>query len=342
MIMKVDQIIVAKETREGEARVALTPTSVSSLISKHYRVMIESEAGINAGFKDEEYIQAGASIFKLNSGFPQQSLLLRVKRPIKSRERLENELLSPGTVMMGFLDPFDVDHENHIVNWHALDITTISLELLHLTADDPRNAQAAMSRFAGRLALQDALQHYRGLLPKKASVFGTGPAALSAAFAAKELQLPVQVFGRQERYRQAIETAGIVYYVLPEIDQDAFIRTHLRNETIIITAARSMGEKAPLLIDEASLAVLPENSVIVDLSAGEGGSVVGSKEDKVVIVDRDISIINVSGYPKGEPKAASEAFAQCIVNLVLEIMTPDGKIDFENPLVRNFRLHSNT
>ncbi len=84
-------------------------------------------------------------------GFPPNYLILRVKRPNKVREKLENKLLPDGAVMMGFLDPFDVAHENHIARWQDLGVNTISLELLNLAADDPRNAQAAMSRFAGRL-----------------------------------------------------------------------------------------------------------------------------------------------------------------------------------------------
>lgn len=63
--MKVNQIIVVKETREGEGRVALTPSAVVALVAKKYRVMVESEAGILAGFNDDDYIQAGARIFKL-------------------------------------------------------------------------------------------------------------------------------------------------------------------------------------------------------------------------------------------------------------------------------------
>ena len=336
--MKIDQIIVLKETRAGEARVALTPTAVSSLAAKQYRVMIESEAGILAGFSDDEYIQAGARIFKLGSAcFPSQSLLLRVKRPNEARELLENKLMPSSTVMMGFLDSLD-DDLTHIANWQALGISTIPLELLNLTADDPKNAQAAMSRFAGQLALQDALHHYRGSSPKRVTVLGTGPAGMSAALAARSLQLPVQLFGRKERYREAVEAAGITYHVLPLTDQAAFIRAHLSQETIIITAAGSTGERAPLLIDTASLAILSPNAVIVDLSNGQGGNVVGSKKDEMVITNRGISIINVSGYPKAEPKDASEAFAQCMVNLLLEVMAPDGEIFWNNPLLCKLKL----
>lgn len=144
------QVIVVKETRDGEGRVALTPSAVASLVEKNYSIMIESEAGLKAGFSNEDYLKAGGKLFELkNTYLPKNSLILRVKRPNKNRESLENKLIPVGSIMMGFLDPFDVSHENHISNWQSLGITTISLELLHLKANDPRNAQAAMSRFAG-------------------------------------------------------------------------------------------------------------------------------------------------------------------------------------------------
>lgn len=104
-----------------------------------------------------------------------------------------------------------------------------------------------MSNIAGRLALKDALQHYHGTLPIKVTVLVTGPAGLSAAYAAKDKQLHVQLFGRQERYSKEADEAGIMYHVLPETDQ-----------TIIIAAARAIGKRRPLLINEASLTVLPE------------------------------------------------------------------------------------
>lgn len=88
---------------------------------------------------------------------------------------------------------------------------------------------------------------------------------------------------------------------------------------IIITAARVVAQKSPLLIDKVTLDLLPQNCVLIDLSSGEGGSIELSKEDQVVHRDRDISIINVSGYPKNEPRMASEAFAQGIVKFLFSL-----------------------
>ncbi len=333
--MLVKQIIVVKETRDGEGRVALTPNAVASLVEKNYSIMIESEAGLKAGFSNEDYLKAGGKLFELKTTYlPKNSLILRVKRPNKNRESLENKLIPIGSIMMGFLDPFDVSHENHISNWQSLGITTISLELLHLKANDPRNAQAAMSRFAGRLALKDALARYQGKLPKRVSILGTGPAGLGAVYAACELQLPVQLFGRQERYRNEIEKQGIHYIVLPEKEQPAFIAQRLSHETLIIAAVRNIGEKPPILINEESLLAIPDKAVIIDLCTGEGGAVIGSQEDAVITRNRGISIINASGYPKAEPKAASEAFAKCMVNLLFDIVPAQGELDFKNEILR--------
>lgn len=331
--MKIDQIIVLKESRSNEGRVALTPHAVSLLLKKHIPIVIESGAGNLAGFTDKEYINAGAKIFILDSKLPSNSFILRVKCPTPEREMLENKLFSENTIMMGFLDPLDHDI-SHVTRWKKQGIMLIALELLHLTSDDPRNAQAAMSRFAGELALHDALKHYKGSLPKKVMVIGTGPAGLSAAITASKLQLPIQLFGRKEHYRKQVENAGIVYHVLPTENQRDFIRSYLADQTIVITAARNIGEKSPILIDEKSFAILPPESVIVDLSAGEGGSVVGSRQDAIKTVERDIKIMNVSGYPKILPKEASEAFAQCMVNLLQDIIDPTGSVDMDNTLLK--------
>lgn len=202
-----------------------------------------------------------------------------------------------------------------------------------MSSDDRRNAQAAMSRFAGELALLDALKHYEGTAAKKVTIIGTGPAGLSAALCARKLQLPVQLFGRKEQYRNKIESSGIEYHVLPIEKQCTFIHKYLTNQTIIITAARVIGEKSPILIDEESFALLPADSVIVDLSAGEGGSVVGSRQDVVKLIERGIKIVNISGYPKMRPKEASAAFADCMIHLLQTFIDSRNEVALDNSLL---------
>ncbi len=324
-----------KETRAGETRVAVTPQAVSLLRSPHYRLLVESGAGFKAGFSDAEYIQAGAELFSLTEeGYPADTLFLRVKRAEKDRESLEPKWFSENTAMIGFLDPLD-EPGDHVLSWQQAGITTFSVDVFKsLPTDDPRNMQAAMSRMAGRLAFRDAVGHVLSKEPPKLTVLGTGPAAMSAVLEAIETGVPVQVFGLQEKYRNRFESLGALYRLIPEhADQTEFIRQYLSDQTMVVSAVRVAGVKPPLLIDEASLQLLPKGAALVDLTVNEGGSIFGSKNDQVVEL-YGVFISHMSGYPKMEPKEASEAYASCMVHLLREILTPFGEILLNHDLAR--------
>lgn len=81
----------------------MTLEAVDLLVSKQYRILVETGAGLNAGFKDSDYTNAGAEIFMLTStGFPADTLILRVKRGNKTRELIENKLFHANTIIFGF------------------------------------------------------------------------------------------------------------------------------------------------------------------------------------------------------------------------------------------------
>ena len=334
-MMHYKQILVVKETRENEGRVALTPRSVAQLTNQRYQVLVEAGAGLIAGFPDADYINSGAEIFSLTaSGFPGNTFIVRVLRPSKERELIENELFHNNTAMLGFLFPFVAD--DHIATWQKLGLTTLSFDLFKsLSIHDPKNAQAAMSRIAGRLAFQDALKRYQGKKSAKLTVIGTGAAGLSAALEAIKSGVSVQLFGRKESVPAELEAAQITYHVLPNAEKQVdFIKPYLAEATLVITAARTPGKKAPLLLDEDSLSLLPSQAVVVDLAISNGGNIVGSKHDQIINIANGVSLINVSGYPKTEPRASSEVYAQCVVNLLTEIMSPNGEVSFKNALVQ--------
>jgi alanine dehydrogenase len=104
MMMHFKQILVVKETRQSEDRVALTPQTVTTLVNKGYRVLVETDAGLNAGFTNAEYIHAGAELFELtSSGFPANTFIVRVLRPSKERELIENKYVHENTAMLRLL-----------------------------------------------------------------------------------------------------------------------------------------------------------------------------------------------------------------------------------------------
>src|SRR6185503_10274116 len=53
---------VPRETKEGERRVALLPLAVEEIAGEGHDVRVETRAGINVGFDDQAYRDAGADI----------------------------------------------------------------------------------------------------------------------------------------------------------------------------------------------------------------------------------------------------------------------------------------
>ena len=51
-----------KELKNHEYRVGLTPDNVAAYVAHGHNVLVETGAGIGAGFSDDDYIAAGAKI----------------------------------------------------------------------------------------------------------------------------------------------------------------------------------------------------------------------------------------------------------------------------------------
>src|SRR5687767_2298426 len=77
------QIGVVKEVKDHEYRVALTPSGVSSLTMAGHQVQVQHGAGVEAGFSDEVYRQAGARLVSAKLAW-QSELVLKVKEPLAS------------------------------------------------------------------------------------------------------------------------------------------------------------------------------------------------------------------------------------------------------------------
>lgn len=68
---------VPKETFLNERRVALSPVGVQALVKQGFSVQVESGAGDEAKFSDQQYIEAGATITDTKGAFG-SDLVLKV------------------------------------------------------------------------------------------------------------------------------------------------------------------------------------------------------------------------------------------------------------------------
>src|SRR5918996_4861203 len=157
------RIGVAKEIKQQEYRVALTPAGARELVQRGHDVVVETGAGEGSAFPDSAYEAAGARIAGVEDVWSDSELLLKVKEPVAP----EYGRLREGLVLFTYL---------HIAADEPLTraliesgITAVAYETVE-TDDRRLPLLAPMSEVAGRLAPQ-AGAHYlekplggRGLL----------------------------------------------------------------------------------------------------------------------------------------------------------------------------------
>src|SRR4051812_33098410 len=76
------KISVPKEIKNHEYRVGLVPHSVAELTHRGHEVLVETLAGAEIGFSDDDYIAAGAKILQTaDETFAAGDLIVKVKEP---------------------------------------------------------------------------------------------------------------------------------------------------------------------------------------------------------------------------------------------------------------------
>ena len=75
-----------KEIKPQEFRVGITPNAAREAVAHGHEVLIETNAGIGAGFPDADYIAAGARIIATaEEVFASAEMIVKVKEPQAGR-----------------------------------------------------------------------------------------------------------------------------------------------------------------------------------------------------------------------------------------------------------------
>lgn len=315
--MKTFRILLVKETKAQEQRVALIPTDVASLIQQGHTIAVEHNAGLAAGYSDQDYQNAGASIryFYLENNTPNLDFfadidwVVRVKRADRMREKWESQHIPAGTYMLGALDPLE-KNSSHIAEYHQAKIIPYSIDQLNFPAGDPINILTSMSKIAGKLALLDAIDKFNGT-PKAVVIIGfgvVGQAAFAEALAQKlDVTLVLSHAAQQAKIAQLHPHVHTILFNKTDhlLQQQQLIQKIVQDTDLVITSARAANQVAPLLIPAETLALMHPGSVIVDMALSEGGNVAGSSHDATHTLGKGVLVTNTSGYPKAMPYEAS-------------------------------------
>ncbi|MEY8829139.1 alanine dehydrogenase [Sedimentitalea sp. XS_ASV28] len=267
-----------KEIKPQEFRVGITPNAAQEAISHGHEVLIETQAGIGAGFEDAAYAAVGATIVGTAAEvFEQAEMIVKVKEP----QAVERKMLREGQVLFTYLHLApDPEQTRDLLDSGC---TAIAYE----TVTDRQGGLpllAPMSEVAGRLAPQvgawtlQKANGGRGVLmggvpgvgPARIIVIGGGVVGTHAARVAAGMGADVTVLDRSlprlrylddvfgDVFKTGYSTAGLMDELLPQAD-------------MVIGAVLIPGAAAPKLVTRAQLGGMKPGAVLVDVAIDQGG-----------------------------------------------------------------------
>jgi alanine dehydrogenase len=308
-------IAVPKEIKDQEYRVALPPSGAYQLVRRGHQVIVESGAGIGAGFPDNDYVEAGARLVREHHAvFEQGELVVKVKEPQPS----EYCLLRPGQILFTYL---------HLAADRGLTeallksgVTALAYETIEVNRHLP--LLEPMSEIAGRMSILvggyflakhcggsgTLLGGVPGVLPGRIVVLGGGVSGINAARMATGLGADVTILEVDlERMRFldiTLHTAHTLY------SNEAHLMELLPSVDLLIGAVLIPGAKAPKLVRRAMLRRMRPGSVFVDIAIDQGGCAETSRpttHHDPIFVEEGIVHYCVANMPAAYARTATQA-----------------------------------
>lgn len=272
------------EIKPQEFRVGVTPNAAQEAVNHGHEVVVQTGAGVGAGFDDASYVAAGARIFETaNDVFDASDMIVKVKEP-QSGER---KMLREGQLLFTYLHLApDPEQTNDLL---ASGATCIAYE----TVTDDRGGLpllAPMSEVAGRLAPQvgawtlQKANGGRGVLmggvpgvgPARVVVIGGGVVGTHAAKIAAGMGADVTVLDRSlSRLRYLDDVFGGTFKTSYASAGNTIELAQAAD--MIIGAVLIPGAAAPKLISRAQLGMLKPGAALVDVAIDQGGCFETSK-----------------------------------------------------------------
>jgi NAD(P) transhydrogenase subunit alpha len=348
---------VPKETFPGERRVALTPAVIPLLVKKGITVIVESGAGVAAGYPDSAYREKGAQIETSRADlFATADVIFQVRALGANPEagRADHDLFRPGQAVIGLCDPLAFPEV--IRDAAARGVTVFSLELLpRITRAQPMDALSSMSTVAGYKAVllaAAALPRMFPLLmtaagtisPARVFVVGAGVAGLTAIATARRLGAVVEAYDVRAAVKEQVKSLGAKFVELPipadgaeasggyakAFDEEFYKRQRetmsrvVAASDVVITTAQVPGKKAPLLITGDMVAGMGPGSVIVDLASEQGGNCELTRPGETVVA-HGVTVLGPVNLPATVPHHASQMYAKNLSAFFLHLVK-EGKL----------------
>ncbi len=264
-----------------EERVSLVPPGVRELIEAGGEVVIETGAGQNAGFTDEQYTKMGGKIvYSREEVFGRSDVVVKVSRPTPQ----EIGIMQKDSAIMAFLH-LAVVGEDYIRRLAEKNITAIGYETIQdkdgtlpILKTSSEIAAKMAPQIAGRLlettsgGLGILLGGAPGIPPADVVIIGGGTLGYHAARAFLGLGCTVFVLDVSQKALERIDQA-LMGRVTTAFSTRENIEKYVSFCEVLIGAVLVTGEVAPIVVTKEMVQKMRKGSVIIDFSFDQGGCV---------------------------------------------------------------------
>lgn len=356
---------VPKETFPGESRVALAPSVLAPLLKKKFEVLIESGAGIAAGYPDAAFTDKGAAVAVSRADvFQKSDIILQVRALGANPEAgaADLKLMRRGQTIIGHMEPLTAHAE--IKALAEAGVTAFAMELIpRITRAQSMDVLSSMATIAGYKAVllaAGALPRMFPLLMTAAGtvtaarvlVIGAGVAGLQAIATSRRLGAIVHAYDVRPAVKEQVQSLGAKFVELPleagqsedkggyaKVMDEEFYRKQrelmgrvVAESDVVITTAAIPGKKSPVLVTADMVDKMPPGSVIVDLAAERGGNCELTQSGET-IVHKGVTIMGPLNLPSTIPYHASQMYAKNISTFLLHILKDEaGALDLADQI----------
>lgn len=356
--------IITLQTRDPfEKRIALTPQSVQKLNKLGFTVMVPQGLGTSLGYPDQDYSQAGGTLFQ-DIRLEPEDLLVTLRA-----EDAQLEAVPAGGKLLGLLDPFQ--RPEFVRKLQQKQIQSFCMELIpRTTTAQKMDALSSQASLAGYVAVVKAADMIGKVLPMmstpagtippaKVFVVGVGVAGLQAIATARRLGARVEAYDTRPVVAEQVQSLGAKFVNIDvgetgqtdqgyakELSPEQLERQRQQlakvcaSADIVITTAQVFGRPAPRLLTRDMVEGMRAGSVVVDLAAASGGNVEGTVVDQVVEI-QGVKIVGLSNFPSDVAKDASQMYASNVANLLEHLWDKEQKtlkLDLEDEIIKRVLL----
>jgi len=345
------RLAVLKERRAFEKRVAATPETVKRLIGLGLTVAIETGAGAQAAFPDQEYAGAGAEILSDDAtALADAGIVFAVQMPLPEQiARIPRGALLVCTASV-FGDP------DAVSNLAEAGIDCAAMELLpRITRAQAMDVLSSQANLAGyRAVIEAAAAFQRGfpmmmtaagtVPPARLLVIGAGVAGLQAIATGRRLGGIVSATDVRPAAKEEIKSLGANFVGVEDEEtasqtgayaremSDAFrqkqaelMATTIAKNDLVICTALVTGRRAPVIVTEAMVQSMRTGSVIVDLAADAGGNCAATVPGERIITPNGVAVLGYHNWPGRIPVAASSLYARNLLTFLTTFWDKDAQ-----------------